>query len=518
MGTSSNLSSIIRFYAEKQKSPFIDLREFCTWIKKYAEHHVEEQAELVKYLGDPTNTVTAELTGLEQKHLAAVIPNGNKKMIVSIAFFSAKYANLYKELVKNESIPYPVEQDLPKKFPTAILERKAAQDYFIQNMNEEPQKSQNLYVVAFPRDLPALLLPACVPIKLLIESAQMKIRKVLKKEEYHDYFLKKLRSANPAKEISVKNFYSSFVDKDYNGYIDVTDGDQYYLWNQLCYFVRQDFEKIQDRTSDDTSVLQAISISEIHSSYLKEKFHTDRKREEALKELQVCLGNPPYFFSPAQILKFQDKHGKLLYGQYSEEDLKETLLKLSTESEDNTLPELVIFKVASGTQYYIYKKKVISLIVRLCNEAHNNVKDILVKKWYEALLEYSKLPEMTNNDKFEKKLEKLVEENSPVLFALLNATFITLLSAEKNYDDSLSTLQLFSDGKLLPYSHLLMLKRDDILSEAKTRLPFIYTIPFISWLIGLFRARKIEKQKQAAKEQKSSVDAMDILENEEGDK
>ncbi len=518
MATSSNLSSIIRFYAEKQKSPFIDLREFCTWIKKYAEHHVEEQAELVKYLGDPTNTVTAELTGLEQKHLAAVIPNGNKKMIVSIAFFSAKYANLYKELVKNESIPYPVEQDLPKKFPTAILERKAAQDYFIQNMNEEPQKSQNLYVVAFPRDLPALLLPACVPIKLLIESAQMKIRKVLKKEEYHDYFLKKLRSANPAKEISVKNFYTSFVDKDYNGYIDVTDGDQYYLWNQLCYFVRQDFEKIQDRTSDDTSVLQAISISEIHSSYLKEKFHTDRKREEALKELQVCLGNPPYFFSPAQILKFQDKHGKLLYGQYSEEDLKETLLKLSTESEDNTLPELVIFKVASGTQYYIYKKKVISLIVRLCNEAHNNIKDILVKKWYEALLEYSKLPEMTNNDKFEKKLEKLVEENSPVLFALLNATFITLLSAEKNYDDSLSTLQLFSDGKLLPYSHLLMLKRDDILSEAKTRLPFIYTIPFISWLIGLFRARKIEKQKQAEKEQKSSVDAMDILENEEGDK
>ena len=65
MATSSNLSSIIRYYAEKQKSPFIDQREFCTWIKKYAEHHVEEQAELVKYLGDPTGTVTAELAGLD---------------------------------------------------------------------------------------------------------------------------------------------------------------------------------------------------------------------------------------------------------------------------------------------------------------------------------------------------------------------------------------------------------------------------------------------------------------------
>ncbi|MBR4180115.1 MAG: hypothetical protein IKR45_05365 [Treponema sp.] len=518
MATSANLSSIIRYYAEKQKSPFIDQREFCTWIKKYAEHHVEEQAELVKYLGDPTGTVTAELAGLEQKHLAAVIPNGNKKMIISIAYFSVKYTAVYKELIKNESIPYPVETDLPKKFPSTILERKAAQEYFIQNMNEEPSKSQNLYVVVFPRDLPALLLPACVPIKILVESSQMKIRKVLKKEEYHDYFLKKLRSANPSKEISVKNFYSAFVDKDYNGYIDVTDGDQYYLWNQLCYFVRQDFEKIQDRTADDTSLLQAISISEIHSSYLKEKFQTDRKREEALKELQSNLANPPYFFSTPQILKFQDKHGKLLFGQYSEEDLKDTLLKLSTESEDNTLPKLVVFKVASGTRYYIYKNKVISLIVRLCNEAHDTIKEMLVNQWYESLLEYTKLPEMTNKDKFEKKLELLVEDNSPVLYALLTANFITLLSAEKNLDDSLSTFQLFADGKLLPYSHLLMLRSEDILAEAKMRLPFIYTIPLISWIIGLFRSRKIEKQKREAKEKQlhEEVDPMSVLDNEEG--
>ena len=519
MATTANLSSIIRFYADKQKSPFIDLREFCTWIKKYAEHHVEEQAELVKYLGDPTSTVTAELSGLEQKHLAAVLQNGNKKMIVSIAYFSLKYAERYKELLKNESIPYPIETDLPKKFPTSVLERKAAQEYFIQNMDEPASKLQNLYIVVFPRELPALLLPACVPIKLLIESSQMKIRKILKKEEYHDYFLKKLRSANPSKEISVKNFYTAFVDKDYTGYVDVTDGDQYYLWNQLCYFVRQDFEKIQDRTSDDTSILQAISISEIHSSYLKQKFQTDRKREEALKELQSQLGNPPYFFSTPQIIKFQDKNGKQLLGQYSEEDLKQLLLKLSTESEDNTLPKLVVFKVASGTRYYIYKNKVISLIVRMCNEAHDNIKEILVNSWYDKMIEYSKLPEMHDKAKYEQKLEKLVEEHSPVLYALLNANFITLLAAEKNLDDSLQAFQLFVDGHLLPYSQLLMLQSDDVMSEAKARLPFIYTIPFFSWLIGLFRAHKIEKQKKAAQQSKKEVpDPIEILDNEDSGK
>ena len=85
MATTANLSSIIRYYAEKQKSPFIDFREFCSYIKKYAEHHVEEQADLVKYLGNPSAIVDAELQGLSQKHIVAVITMNNKKMIVAIS-------------------------------------------------------------------------------------------------------------------------------------------------------------------------------------------------------------------------------------------------------------------------------------------------------------------------------------------------------------------------------------------------------------------------------------------------
>jgi len=50
MATSANLSSIIRYYAEKAKTPFIDFKEFCAYIKKYAEKHIEEEGELVKYL------------------------------------------------------------------------------------------------------------------------------------------------------------------------------------------------------------------------------------------------------------------------------------------------------------------------------------------------------------------------------------------------------------------------------------------------------------------------------------
>ena len=494
MATTSNLSAIIRYYAEKQKSPFIDLKEFCAYVKKYAEHHVEEQSELVKYLGDPSGTVAAELQGLSEKKLVAIINANNKKTIVSITFLATKYANLFKEMMKNESIPYPQASDLPKQFPNQVLEHKAASQYIPAIIEKENTKSPLLYILDFARDLPPMLIPACVPIRALLDTAQQKVRKILKKEEFHDYFLKKLRSTNPTKEISIKNFYTHFVDTENYQFAEFTDGEDYYIWNQSLYYIRQDFEKIQDRTVEDTNILQAVQILELHSSYLKEKFQNEHKRSEAMKELESALAKPPYFYSMPQILKFQDNNGRLLYGQYTEDDLKEFLQKMTTDGEANELPQLLVFKVESGTRYYVYKKKVSQVVVRLCNEAHDSVEKTLEDHWYEVMLDYERLPEMTNASEFEACLHELVEKHSPILYSLLNANFMSILSYEEN-DDSIDSFRLFVDGKLLPYSDLLMLKNSKILANAKSRLPFYYTLPIISWIMSLFNGRSKEKQR-----------------------
>ncbi|SFJ04876.1 hypothetical protein SAMN04487775_11262 [Treponema bryantii] len=494
MATTSNLSAIIRYYAEKQKSPFIDLKEFCVYIKKYAEHHVEEQSELVKYLGDPTGTVVAELQGLSEKKLVAIINSNNKKTIVSITYLASKYANLYKDMMKNESIPYPQGTDLPKQFPNQVLEHKAASQYIPAIIEKENTKSPLLYVLDFSRDLPSMLIPACVPIKALLDTAQQKVRKILKKDEFHDYFLKKLRSTNPTKEISIKNFYTHFVDTENYQFAEFNDGEDYYIWNQSLYYIRQDFEKIQDRTVEDTNILQAVQILETHSSYLKEKFQNEHKRAEAIKELESALAKPPYFYSMPQILKFQDNNGRTLYGQYTEDDLKEFLQKMTTDGEANELPQLLVFKVESGTRYYVYKKKVSQVVVRLCNEAHESIAKQLEDHWYEVLLDYERLPEMSNASEFEACLHEMVEKNSPILYALLNANFMNILSYE-SAEDNMDSFRLFVDGKLLPYSDLLMLKNSKILTNAKSRLPFYYTLPVISWIMSLFNGRKKEKKR-----------------------
>lgn len=176
MATTSNLSSIIRYYAEKTKSPFIDFKEFCSYIKKYAERHVEEQGELVKYLGNPISTVTAEIQGLTEKKLVALIDANNKKLIVSIPFFSVQFVNQYKKILDNNTLFFPLLTDLPKQFPNTLLERKEASFYIPSIIDKEETNSPLLYVLNFSDDIPAMLLPAAIPLHILLKVSQQKVK------------------------------------------------------------------------------------------------------------------------------------------------------------------------------------------------------------------------------------------------------------------------------------------------------------------------------------------------------
>lgn len=330
-----------------------------------------------------------------------------------------------------------------------------------------------------------------------------KIRHMLKKDEYHDYFQKKLRNANPTKEIGSQTFYTRFLQHPDNA--DQTfdfNGDAFYFWSQLCYFIRIDFEKIKDRTIEDINVLQALSICEIWMMSLKEKANAQQVREDALRELEAALARPPFFYSMDSILKIRDSKGALLYGQYNEDDLKEFLQKLTTESENNELPKILVFKVETGARYFIYKQRVFQLVVRLANEAHDTIEKDLTDKWFNSLSEYRKLPEMKDKKAFETVLKDEVRTLSPVLWSLLNANFLTMLNYENDHSENANSFHIFSNGKLLPYSELLMLSNSSILSTAKIMLPFWHTIPILSWIMSMINSKKNEKKprKKAIKE------------------
>ncbi len=509
--TTTNLNSILNFFASKQNNALINYAEFCEYVKRYAQHHLEDQPELLPYITNLNESLHKELTKLtEEKKVIVILADTDRKAIVVISHLIDNYTKRYKEIENNQAIPFPMVTDLPKQVPTDVFEKQSVNDILYKLFEKPAVENHILYGLHFPRDLPIVLYPSSLPVLNFVDIAIGKIRHMLRKEEFHDYFLKKMRISNPGKELSAKNFFTQIVTKPTDTLESLKNSaDAFYFWNQLCYFIRQDYEKVKDYTQEDISILQAIQITEIAITYFKTKVQQDQQRANALKALEQILAKPPYYFNNDAISRFVDSRGIPLLGQYSEQDLHDWLHNATTSLDKNNLPSLLVFKLESEQRFFIYKNKVIPLIVRLASDARDAIGGILVKEWYALLKDYETIIAAKDQKAFEQRLEEAVRVHSPVLNALLTSNFLPLVHYEtrSSQEPVSEKINLFINGKLIPYSELLMLNRQELLTDAKILLPFWYTVPVLSWIIALLFKKPKKKTKPVNKLQaKSSLD------------
>lgn len=504
MATTSNIQVLLRSYAAHQKNAKVNVAEFSDYIKKYAQRHVQEQSDLLPYITDANELVRKELERLaEEKQVLLVSANQEKKEVIVFAYYLDRCLSVYQNIKKNPVIPYPSNTDLSKDIPPELVRRDSADSYLAETLDREASKENALYCLQLPRSLPVILCPATLPSEDLMAVAFNKFQLKLQKDEFHDYFLKKLQVANPGKDLTIKNFFTTITRKPEDAIRSIKNAsDTFYQWNQLCFFVRQDYEKVTDLTAEDIALLQSVYILEFCITFYRNRAQQSLQKETALKNLELNLNKPPYYFTRENINMFSDSRGVPLLGQYSDKDLNDYLHTATTESEDNMLPPLLTFKGVNNARTYVLKSKVLPLIVRLCTDARETIRDQITKNCFTSLKKFSAVPEMKNQELFEKALENAVKIQSPILYALLNATFIKSLQFETSgiADAATGQFHLFVGGEISPYSELLMLSKEEILTDAKILLPVWYTIPGISWLVSLFKGKPKNKKQKPAKQ------------------
>ena len=495
MATTSNILTLLKYNLTKSKTSMLEYSQFADYIHRYAQHHIEENPDLVAYCSaDYKMVLEAELKSLVADKQVAIVSIRNKDFLCCVPYFIEKYNEILTSIETNPLVPFPNVNELPKQIPHDILTKVEPDEIVYKRLEKEELDDKKLYCIVFGKTFPALLYPSSYPMERLVQLCLKKIQELLHKEESHDYFLKKLTISNPGKELSIKNFFSQFVQNPQQA-LDVlkTGGDTFYYWSQMCYFLKQDYTKLKDFTPEDISILQSVAIIEVATSFHKSKTQERLAQEAAFEQLDLLMKNPPYYHNYADIVKMKDKNGIPLLGQYKEDQLKEHLKIKTTEAPNNQLPDLLIFKVTNDTGYYIYKERVIPLILRLANDIRVLVREALIKSWYHKLLEYEVLPEMRENVAFENCLEHEVMAVEPILHALLESPFLPVVSME---DQTPGHIALYKDNERIPYSEILMVSRQEILADAKLKLPFWYSIPVISLILKLiFRKPKGKKKK-----------------------
>ena len=489
----SNIFTLLKGFSAKQRSAVIDFSEFADYVRSYAQHHINENAGLQAYLGSTDETLEGDLKKLSSSRQVVITSKSQgSQTIFVISSFIEQYSDRYKDIDVNISIPFPNTNDIPKNVPTNIVTKVQGGEQIMNFLDGRDSSDKTLYAMDFGKGIPDLLFPSSVSVNMLIKLALKKLQDLLRKEESHDYFLKKLTNANPGKELTIKNFFNHFVQRPEDAMDALKiNGDNFYSWSQMCYFIRQDYNKLKDLTTEDINILQSIFIIETTASYYKAKTAEKTAKEAAFKEFDQKLASPPYYFNKSDIEGMKDSRGKLLLGEYTQDELNEHIKELHTPGPGNSLPSLLLFKLDDGSGFFILKEKVMAVVLRLCNDARSVIRDGLSKEWYLALKRFETLPEMKDQLAFEGCLERELAAADPILYAILHAHFLPVIAFE---DSTPGRITLYRNGELVSYSELLLISRAEIYSNARMKLPFYYTIPGLSWLISLIKNAKNKKK------------------------
>lgn len=500
MAAPTDLSVLLRLYSSKQNTPTLILQDFCEYLQKYARHYINEVPEMSMYLENTYAVVVEKLEKLaDDSKIFLLTDLKGKRLIFVPQFYIDRILQRFKEIEERIEIPFPLSSELPQNFPPAFLK----QVYISTDFNEQienPQRS-NAYLnqLMFPDDTTPMVYPGSVSQEKLLDLAMSKIRFFLTKDDSRDYIQKRLMIANPGKELSIKNNLIQFQTRPSESLRSFKHSkDAFTFWSYLCSFIRQDYIKKTEKTPEETSLLQAIFITEYMNNYYRNKSLQDLQRETALKNLEIAFQKPPLFFDMETISRFTDTRGVPLLGQYKKNDL-ESFIKEKTGGEGlNSLPVLLVFR-SNNNRYFVLKEKIFSLLVILCNDSRKNIKDAVTKEWYQLMSNYRQEEAMRNQSDFEKKLNNLCKTLTPILHSLLNASFIPLLAMEGIQTDDKSGFKLFDHGRLLSLSELLMLNRQELLTDTRIMLPFWYTLPIISSILAFFHRPKKKKSSPTKK-------------------
>jgi hypothetical protein len=340
-----------------------------------------------------------------------------------------------------------------------------------------------------------------------MEAAMLKIRHYLQNHENKEYIQRRLLPNHQGKETLLREMLSMVLIRPFDCITNIeTGGDSsYFFWACFCNTVKTDAARKEEFLPEEIAVTQSAYIIEIVNSYYRSRAAKQKEVELSFKALEVQLEKPPYAYTLDTIIKFTNSSGLPLLGQYSRNQMDSWLKQKTTETGNGKMPELLIINGSGSTQWYIKKGNLFPFTAKLIADTQPKIKLAISDRWKRILKDYQIEDAMNFDEVFDKLVKKLISDLSPDLVEILKDPKIFLVYDElmQSHEVIPEHYKIFNHGVLLPLSALFSLKRRVILADVKFMLPFWYSIPFITTLIGFFKSLKKKKaEKETWEEEK----------------
>ena len=503
----ADLYSVLSGYVGKIKSPYVRIGEFIVFLEKYAARKAPEEPVWKRWTVNTEGKFYEELAELIDDGRCLIVEDDRDRRVFIPGYCRFKIDEIYRDIDKLAGIPFHNEVSLELEMPPGFVKTfnlLSDMNIFF-NKSEETPESADIVSLFFPQTLGSgLLLAGMIPTKLM-EIALLKVRYYLHGHNNRDYLLNKMLGQMQGKEKIVRDMMDKIMLRplDCLSEMERSADFPYLFWTFFCPLVKNDLRKKNEILPEDQAALQAVCVIEVCCSFYRARAAQKRDIDAAFLTLEALMDRSPWHFTLNEITDFTNDRGILLLDIYSRKELEQYIQRAIVKSINGALPAWVVVHTAKGERWYIKKERYLFVCTQMLITTQPMVKAAIGRRWNRMIRDYSKEPPMTLDAEFEKMLESQTKTENPVLHAILEDPRLRWAYDEQDKIQGAipQGSRIFSNGNLLPYSVLYSLRRKDLLSDIKLRLPFWYSIPLLVAIIGFFKRRKNKEVEQSAKQE-----------------
>jgi hypothetical protein len=188
----TDLYPILRAYANKNNSPFIDIDVFMEFLEKYAKRKSETSDEWLKWTKDVGVKFWSEMSDLTETGKCALMADTPEGRIYMPFYFVDLLQEAYRSVDNGADSPFPGEENLHITIPedqVRLITVASDMGPFFDKVETEPLPVIKLI---FPEGFgSALILAPMIP-RRLMEAAVLKMRHYLRSHSNRDYAFHKL--------------------------------------------------------------------------------------------------------------------------------------------------------------------------------------------------------------------------------------------------------------------------------------------------------------------------------------
>jgi len=497
MPSSEIVLAMLRGYAAKAKQTQIPAAQFAAFVRQYSETHQDKNASLKSFLTNTESMLAPTLTQLAEEGKCTLELEGSEiKSIVFLPFLAEKIEAAYREIDQDAETPFPNEERLQITAPPSMITVNIKTDFVRWLAAKETQ----ILRLSFPEDIVSMLITTDLLERKLLEYSILKIRNYLAAGSNAGYVLQRLKEIFTLKDQVLQAMMSEIITRPGQVVQNLLNATEFTFafWAHLASIILKEYKSKTEKLPQEHGYCQASYLIGLYNVYFKGLLQRDKDVEFALKGVEKLLSEEPFYFTISDIYDFRDDKGVLLTKRCPKERLNEFLEAKTKSPSEALLPEVLRIRTGNKKEYFVHKGVVLRLTLNKLFAASREYKEYYSKEWFEALGSFEKTSIMLRDDLFLKDLEERLQSEDPLLSALLSFDILFLVRKERAIDDEINRrIDRLLDLKkqaLIPLDLILGLKRRDILTEARLKLPLWKTIPVLKYLFrfldGIMGGRK----------------------------